>query len=125
MRVATLAIVTVIAATVIRRGAFELTIPLIMGAGALILLLVAEDLSHVVTTMSGLVDLAGLDRGLVAPIAKTVALSLLTKVTGELCRCSGEGAMASFVEIAGTMLALAVAVPLVEGVIVMLVETVP
>lgn len=125
IQVATLAIVAVIATTVMRRGAPELTIPLIMGAGALVMMMVAEDLGNVMETMNQLTTLSGLDNGLVIPVAKTVVLSILTKVTGELCRSAGESAMASFVEIAGTMLALAVAIPLIEGVIVMLVDTIP
>ena len=56
------------------------------------------------------------------PVLKTAAISILTKVTGEVCRAAGEGGAAAFVEVAGTILALAVALPLAEGVLTMMAE---
>ena len=40
----------------------------------------------------------------------------------EVCRAAGEGGAAAFVEVAGTILALAVALPLAEGVLTMMAE---
>ena len=48
--------------------------------------------------------------------------AILAKVTGEVCRAAGEGGAAAFVEVAGTILALAVALPLAEGVLTMMAE---
>ena len=39
-----------------------------------------------------------------------------------MCRSAGEGGIASFVETAGTVLALAAALPLVRGVVEMMAE---
>ena len=92
MQIAALAVTAVLCAAVIRRGAPE---------AALVL---------------------GLDSTLVEPVLKTAAISILTKVTGEVCRAAGEGGAAAFVEVAGTILALAVALPLAEGVLTMMAE---
>lgn len=125
LQVAVLAVVTAICANVLRRGAGELIVPLVLGAGGLILLLVAHTLGEILETMNRLALLAQLDTSLVIPVAKTVALAILTRITGELCKAAGEGGLASFVEVAGTVLALSVALPLVEGVINLLVEILP
>ena len=45
---------------------------------------------------------------------------MLTRVTAEVCRCGGESGIAAFVETAGTVLALAVGLPLVQGVLEMI-----
>ena len=50
------------------------------------------------------------------PVVKTVALSILTKLTVEICRSAGESGVAAFVETAGAVLALLVALPLVRAV---------
>jgi stage III sporulation protein AD len=55
-------------------------------------------------------------------VVKTVALSILTRLTAEVCRSSGERGVAAFVETAGTALALAVALPLVRAVAVLMGE---
>ena len=60
---------------------------------------------------------AQLEDEVLRPVVKTVALSLMTKITGELCRSAGESGIAAFVETVGTILALGVALPLAEGVL--------
>lgn len=55
------------------------------------------------------------------PVLKTVVISVVTKLSCELCRSGGEGGLASFVEFAGVVLALLVAIPLMEGVMTMMV----
>ena len=66
--------------------------------------------------------LAGLDEALLEPVIKTVALSILTRLTAEVCRASGEGGLAAFVETAGTILALGAALPLARAVTSLLAE---
>ena len=63
-----------------------------------------------------------LDEALLEPVVKTVALSILTRLTAEVCRSSGEGGLAAFVETAGTILALGAALPLARAVTALLAE---
>ena len=67
--------------------------------------------------LKGLAALAQIDEDVLLPVLKTTAISILTKITGELCRGGGEGGLASFVETAGTILALWGVLPLAEGVL--------
>ena len=86
------------------------------------LLTAADSLGAAVALMEELSALAGLDEALLEPVVKTVALSILTRLTAEVCRSSGEGGLAAFVETAGTVLALVVALPLVRAVVLMMTE---
>ena len=49
-----------------------------------------------------------------------MVLSILTRLTAEVCKSAGESGVAAFVETAGTILALAVSLPLVGGVLKMM-----
>lgn len=124
MQIAALAVTAVLCAAVIRRGAPEaaLVLVLVLAAGCWMLMLAAGALGSVVEAIGRLAGRAGLDSTLVEPVLKTAAISILTKVTGEVCRAAGEGGAAAFVEVAGTILALAVALPLAEGVLTMMAE---
>ena len=116
MQGAAVAVTAALCAAVVRRGAPEIALVLVLAAGIWVLLSVAESLSAVTALMEELSQLAGLDRSVVEPVFKTVVLSILTKLTAEVCRSAGEGGLAAAVETAGTVLALAVALPLVQGV---------
>ena len=120
MQIAALAVTAVLCAAVIRRGAPEAALVLVLAAGCW--MLAAGALGSVVEAIGRLAGRAGLDSTLVEPVLKTAAISILTKVTGEVCRAAGEGGAAAFVEVAGTILALAVALPLAEGVLTMMAE---
>ena len=61
--------------------------------------------------------LAGLSPAVLSPVVKTVGISILTRISAELCRDAGEGGIASFVETAGAALALCVSVPLLRAVL--------
>ncbi len=94
----------------------ELALLLVLAAGVWMLVLVADGLGAVVALMEELADQAGLSETLLEPVVKTVALSILTRLTAEICRSAGEGGVAAFVETAGTVLALLAALPLVRAV---------
>ena len=106
---AAVAVTAALCAAVVRRGTPEIALVLVLAAGVWVLLSAAEGLTSVAALMEELAQLAGLDRTVVEPVFKTVVLSILTKLTGEVCRSAGEGGLASAVEIAGTVLALAAA----------------
>ena len=76
----------------------------------------AEGMGAAVALMEELAEQAGLSEVLLEPVMKTVALSILTRLTAEICRSAGEGGVAAFVETAGAVLALLAALPLVRAV---------
>lgn len=116
-KVAVLAVSAVLCSGLVRRGAPEFSLLLGLACGAGVLLLAVEPLENVLQTMRRMAQLAGMGPEVLEPVIKTVALSILTKITGEFCRSGGESGIAAFVETAGTILALGMALPLAEGVL--------
>ena len=111
-----LCVVGALLALVLKKGSPELALLLALAAGLWMLALTAEGLGAVVALIRELADQAGLSEALLEPVVKTVALSILTKLTVEICRSAGEGGVAAFVETAGAVLALTVSLPLVRAV---------
>ena len=109
-------VTAVVLSAVLKKNTPELALLLVLAAGVWMLVLVADGLGAVVALMEELADQAGLSETLLEPVVKTVALSILTRLTAEICRSAGEGGVAAFVETAGTVLALLAALPLVRAV---------
>lgn len=116
IKLAGVAITAVVFSGVLRKSTPELALLLTAAAGVWMLTLVADGLGAAVELMEELAGQAGVSEVLLEPVVKTVALSILTKLTAEICRSAGEGGIASFVETAGSVLALVVALPLVRAV---------
>ena len=109
-------VTAVVLSAVLKKNTPELALLLVLAAGLWMLSLVASGLGAIVALMEELAQQAGLSEALLEPVVKTVALSILTKLTVELCRPAGEGGVAAFVETAGAVLALLVALPLIQAV---------
>ena len=122
VKVAAGAITAAVLGVVLRKNTPELALLLALAAGLWMVALVADGLGAVVALMEELTSLASLSEELLEPVVKTVALSILTRLTAEVCKSAGEGGVAAFVETAGTVLALVVALPLVRAVVLMMTE---
>ena len=85
-------------------------------------LTLAQDVKQVMQTLARLTRLAKLDADVVEPVIKVVGISIVTRIGCEVCRGAGEGGIASFVDVAGTVLSLAAALPLVNGVVALIAE---
>lgn len=116
VRLAAVGVTAVVLSAVLRKNTPELALLLALAAGLWMLALAADGLGAAVELMKELADQAGLSEVLLEPVVKTVALSILTRLTVEVCRSAGEGGVAAFVETAGTALALLAALPLVRAV---------
>ncbi|MCI8437055.1 MAG: stage III sporulation protein AD [Lawsonibacter sp.] len=115
-KLAAVGVTAVVLSAVLRKNTPELALLLVLAAGLWMLALAAQGLGAAVALMEELAQLAGLSEALLEPVFKTVALSILTRLTVEICRSAGEGGAAAFVETAGTVLALLAALPLVRAV---------
>ena len=117
LKVAALGVAAALCAVVVKKNVQELGIVLALAAGAVILTFAFGAVGSIRAFLDRLGDLAGLSPAVLAPVVKTVGIAIVTKVAAEVCRDAREGGIASFVEIAGAVLALFVALPLLEAVL--------
>ena len=115
-KLAAVGVTAVVLSAVLRKNTPELALLLALAARRWMLAMAAEGMGAVVALMEELAEQAGLSEVLLEPVMKTVALSILTRLTAEICRSAGEGGVAAFVETAGAVLALLAALPLVRAV---------
>ena len=122
VKVAAAAIAAAVCAMVVRKQAPELGLVLGICAGAVILLYCSGALQAVTELMDKLMEAGGLSPQVVGPVVKTAGVAIVTRLSSDFCRDAGEGGLASAVELAGTALSLAAALPLVSMVLDLLVQ---
>ena len=101
---------------VLRRGSPEVTLLLALAA-AVVLLALGQPLGELLAFLDSLTAQAGVSPALFQPLYKIVGIALVVKVGGGLCRDAGESALASVLELAGTVCALLAALPLLRAVL--------
>lgn len=116
-KVAAIAVVAALCAAVVKKQAPEIAAVLALAAGSLILLSCVQGLSTVMDFVGELSDLGGLSPAVVKPVVKVAGIAVVAKIAGDVCKDANEGGLASFVETAGTILALLTSIPLMTAVL--------
>lgn len=112
LKAAALALTAALIGIVLRRTNQEMTlllsictVVLIMGAA----LGFAKSFTELAQTVQ---RIFGVSETLIKPVIKCVAVAIITKMTSDLCKDSSQAAAASAVELAGTVCALCIIMPL-------------
>ena len=112
-----IAVIGIILGAVIKKSHKELALLLSLGCCVLIGILVIRMIDPILSFFTRLREMAGLEKGLMKPVMKSVGIGLLTQITARICTDGGESAVASLIELCGGVLALYVALPLLEAVL--------
>ena len=112
LKAAALALTAALIGIVLRRTNPEMTlllsictVVLIMGAA----LGFAKSFTELARTVQ---RIFGVSETMIKPVIKCVAVAIITKMTSDLCKDSSQAAAASAVELAGTVCALCIIMPL-------------
>lgn len=116
-QLAALAMIGAVCAAVIKKQVPDLALVLTLCAVAMVLTAGMTALGPIRALMDTLADRAGLSAAVLAPVLKTLGISILSRITAELCRDAGESGLAAAVEVAGGACALLVCLPLFEAVL--------
>ena len=116
IRAVILGLVGSVLCLVIRKHAPEVSLVLALAVALLVVGLGMELVGAVLDFAEVLQSAAGLSPALLGPVLKTVGIGILTRLAADVCKDAGQGAIASTVELAGTVAALYIALPLMQTV---------
>ena len=117
LQAAAIAVITVVLTSLLKKTNRELALLLTLAACILIGVFFMRLAEPIVDFLSKLRNLAGLDKTLMTPMLKTIGIGFLTQISATVCADAGENAIDKLVEICGGVLALYVALPLLEAVL--------
>lgn len=117
VKIAAAAVAAALCAVVVRKQSPEIALTLGVGACALIVLSCSGALESAVELADKLAQTGGLSAQVVEPVMKTAGIAIVTRLAADFCKDAQEGGLASAVELGGTALALAAALPLMAAVL--------
>lgn len=74
-------------------------------------------ISPVMERLTLLFNQSGLDESYISLVFKATAICFITQITSDLCRDSGENAVASVMELWGRISVMLISVPLIESIV--------
>lgn len=112
LKAAALALAAALMGIVLRRTNPELTLLLSICTVALIMGAALGFAKSFTELAQAVQRIFGVSETLIKPVIKCVAVAIITKMTSDLCKDSSQAAAASAVELAGTVCALCIIMPL-------------
>lgn len=102
-------------ALVMRKLRPEAASVLIIAAGALVLLLVLPQLGEIVNGVAAMAAFGGLKEEYMTSLLKVAGVSLLVDFSVQTCRDAGEEGLALRIELAGRIILIAMALPVMQA----------
>ena len=96
MQIAAIAVAAALCSVVVKNQSPGIGMVLGLSAGVLILLLSFPATRNIKDLMLTLSEMTNLAPAVLAPVTKTVGISIITKISSELCRDAKENGIASF-----------------------------
>ena len=122
IQIAMLCVMTAMIVVVVRRGAPEFVMLLSIACVCIVMIFLMEPIRSLLRLLEELGDGGGISQQLFLPLYKTIGIAFVVKLGGDLCRDVGETALASAVDLAGSVCALSVALPLLQTVLALIME---
>ena len=122
VKIAVICVVTALTALLLERDTPELALLLVLAAVVVVMACAFSFFGEVEDLLRELLERTGLDGALFLPILKIIAISLVTRLGGDVCRDGGQKALASAMDVAGALCALLAARPLLTEALDVLVQ---
>jgi len=116
VRIAIFGIVGAVLSLMLRKNTPELGLLLAIVVSFLIAIVGMQIVSAVLDFAEVLQRASNLSPALLHPVFRTVGIGILTKLASDVCKDAGQAAIAGAVELAGTIAAIYIALPLMQTV---------
>ena len=125
LQVIGLGIVAVVIIAVLKAQKPEIAIQISIIAGILIFFAIAGKLSAVVELLKGYAGKLNIDTAYMGTLMKIIGIAYITEFGSAVCRDAGESSIASKIEMAGKVVIIALALPIMTSLIETIIKLMP
>ena len=110
-------IITAVTALIVKQIKPEVSIIITISGGIIMLLMLVESLTSIFAAFNSIVEKSGLASGLFTTILKIIGVGYITEFAANLCNDSGASSIADKILLAGKIIILVLALPIVTNII--------
>ncbi len=103
----------------------EFTVYVSIIAGAIIILMVMDKLSAVVSILSNLANKTGTGSTFLKILLKITGIAILTEFAVSICKDSGETAIASKIDLGGKIIIISISIPIITALLELIIQVLP
>ncbi len=115
MKLVSVGIVASVLAVLLREERPEMAVFVSIACGLIIFVFIINKLNSVISVLKYFAGKANIDILYFSIILKVIAIAYITEFGSQICRDAGEGAIAAKVELAGKVLIMVIAIPILAA----------
>ncbi|NLA87280.1 MAG: hypothetical protein GX847_08380 [Clostridiales bacterium] len=120
IKVAAVAVAGTVLGLVIKKNSPEMALMLTISLALIALYLAIDTITSVADFIKSLADAAKISPAVLTIVFKTIGISIITKLSADICRDAGQSSAASGIELTGAFSALYISLPLFKTVMSMI-----
>lgn len=125
LQIVGIGIVATVLITVLKSQRPDIAVQVSILTGILIFLLVAAKLSAVLELLTVYTKRVNIDMVYLTTLLKIIGIAYIAEFGAEICRDAGEGAIASKIELAGKVVIVMLAVPIITSLLDLIIKIMP
>ena len=94
-------------------------------AGAIILLLVMDKFSSIISLLSSIQNKANINNQFLVILLKITGIAFLTEYASSICKDAGESAIATKIDLGGKVLIIAISIPIIQALLELIIRIMP
>ena len=120
-----IALIALIIIILLKQYRPEFAIYISLLTGVLILLLVVDKLQGIITLLQSLANKASINGTFLTLLIKITGIAFLSEFTVSICKDSGEGAIASKIEIGSKIIIISMSIPIISSLLEIILKILP
>ncbi len=120
-----LAIVATVIIAVLKAQRPEFAIQISIAAGIIVFTMILGKITAVIELLNSYAQRVNIDTIYLSTLLKIVGIAYITEFGAEVCKDAGEGAIASKVELAGKVVIIVLAVPIITSLLDLIIRIMP
>ena len=119
------ALVDLIIIIILKQYRPEFAIYISLLTGVLILILIVDKLTGIINLLQSLADKASINGTFLTLLIKITGIALLSEFAVSICKDSGEGAIASKIEIGSKIIIISMSIPIISSLLEVILKVLP
>lgn len=120
-----LAIVATVIIAVLKVQRPEIAIQISIAAGIIVFVMILGKITAVIELLNSYADKVNIDTIYLSTLLKIIGIAYIAEFGAEVCKDAGEGAIASKVELAGKVVIIVLAVPIITSLLDLIISIMP
>lgn len=125
LQIVGIGIVAVVIIVILKTQRPEIAVQISILTGIVLFALVASKLSAVIQLINSYADKVNIDPMYFSTLLKIIGIAYIAEFGAEVCKDAGEGSVASKVELAGKVVIMVMAVPIITSILDLIIRIMP